>query len=545
MMEHETNGSSSLNKENPRNASGKFSRALNFYEKHFRFGRFLQAFYLLLIIGGFQMFLIFGLPYLPNPRLSRIHIVLPFLVVFFTVFTFSLASASSPGYVTSVNFSRLEKIYPYDNFLFIQGRVCPTCGTPKVARSKHCSFKGRCVERYDHYCPWIDNTIGCLNQRFFLLFVVSTEILLIYAVFILWNILYFIVETNTLFDLQYFIPTTNQLVSADLFIVAKFMFYHYPTLTFLFSICTIMGMFLFCFILYQVYLIYNGFTTNEFYKWRYIYPYDNFIFVKRECTTCHTPRVARSKHCRMQNRCVEKYDHFCPWINNTVGCFNFRYFLLFVFTTAAFLAYATYVFWQLIVFIIERDGLWNVKFLHPTTKQVVNADLFIIIQYLMTSQGPLVFMFVLCLVMALTVTLFFLFQLWLILDGTTSNESTKWGLVKDFYQSKKWKAELEKRSKDFPEDETLLQEHQDSLDERLTKHFPSKMPSNSYDRGSFWRNFKEVLFPHEFREQLYQQNYGRVKRLSDQTSKAPQEVEDSQTHSNTKLVSKQKRKKGP
>ena len=271
MMEHETNGSSSPNKENPRNASGKFSRALNFYEKHFRFGRFLQAFYLLLIIGGFQMFLIFGLPYLPNPRLSRIHIVLPFLVVFFTVFTFSLASASSPGYVTSVNFSRLEKIYPYDNFLFIQGRVCPTCGTPKVARSKHCSFKGRCVERYDHYCPWIDNTIGCLNQRFFLLFVVSTEILLIYAVFILWNILYFIVETNTLFDLQYFIPTTNQLVSADLFIVAKFMFYHYPTLTFLFSICTIMGMFLFCFILYQVYLIYNGFTTNEFYKWRYIY----------------------------------------------------------------------------------------------------------------------------------------------------------------------------------------------------------------------------------------------------------------------------------
>ena len=288
-----------------------------------------------------------------------------------------------------------------------------------------------------------------------------------------------------------------------------------------------------------------GYVTKENYEQlEIIYPYDNFIFVKRECTTCHTPRVARSKHCRMQNRCVEKYDHFCPWINNTVGCFNFRYFLLFVFTTAAFLAYATYVFWQLIVFIIERDGLWNVKFLHPTTKQVVNADLFIIIQYLMTSQGPLVFMFVLCLVMALTVTLFFLFQLWLILDGTTSNESTKWGLVKDFYQSKKWKAELEKRSKDFPEDETLLQEHQDSLDERLTKHFPSKMPSNSYDRGSFWRNFKEVLFPHEFREQLYQQNYGRVKRLSDQTSKAPQEVEDSQTHSNTKLVSKQKRKKG-
>ena len=33
---------------------------------------------------------------------------------------------------------------------------------------------------------------------------------------------------------------------------------------------------------------------------------------------------------RATNRRVAKFDHFCVWINNTVGLCNFRYFLAFL-----------------------------------------------------------------------------------------------------------------------------------------------------------------------------------------------------------------------
>src|SRR5262249_39063447 len=34
-----------------------------------------------------------------------------------------------------------------------------------------------------------------------------------------------------------------------------------------------------------------------------LYPYDGFLYVKRTCKTCGTPKVPRSKHCKMINRC--------------------------------------------------------------------------------------------------------------------------------------------------------------------------------------------------------------------------------------------------
>ncbi|TIA90812.1 hypothetical protein E3P99_01405 [Wallemia hederae] len=51
--------------------------------------------------------------------------------------------------------------------------------------------------------------------------------------------------------------------------------------------------------------------------------------------TCHKcipplPKPERAHHCRACNRCVLKYDHHCPWINQCVGIGNERYFVLFM-----------------------------------------------------------------------------------------------------------------------------------------------------------------------------------------------------------------------
>ena len=54
------------------------------------------------------------------------------------------------------------------------------------------------------------------------------------------------------------------------------------------------------------------------------------------CHSCHVVRPKRSKHCRAARKCVMAFDHYCPYVGNTVGLYNYRYFYAYcAFFTAA------------------------------------------------------------------------------------------------------------------------------------------------------------------------------------------------------------------
>ncbi|KAJ4842888.1 Protein S-acyltransferase 24 [Turnera subulata] len=59
-------------------------------------------------------------------------------------------------------------------------QLCATCKIVRPLRAKHCSTCNRCVEQFDHHCPWVSNCIGKKNKwEFFVFLVLEVSAMLI------------------------------------------------------------------------------------------------------------------------------------------------------------------------------------------------------------------------------------------------------------------------------------------------------------------------------------------------------------------------------
>lgn len=47
------------------------------------------------------------------------------------------------------------------------------------------------------------------------------------------------------------------------------------------------------------------------------------------CSKCKIVRPPRAHHCKVYGHCIERMDHWCPWVGNTVGRRNHKHFILF------------------------------------------------------------------------------------------------------------------------------------------------------------------------------------------------------------------------
>ena len=70
--------------------------------------------------------------------------------------------------------------------------LCPDCEVIRTPRCRHCTLCQRCVDRFDHHCPWVNNCIGRGNYIYFYLFVITQCLYLLSVVVI--SLIYFKLE---------------------------------------------------------------------------------------------------------------------------------------------------------------------------------------------------------------------------------------------------------------------------------------------------------------------------------------------------------------
>jgi palmitoyltransferase len=263
-----------------------------------------------------------------------------------------------------------------------------------------------------------------------------------------------------------------------------------------------------------------GVISNESLNKFNYQPYDDILFEKNNiCKSCNIEKPARSKHCSLCNHCVPLFDHHCVWLNQCVGELNYKYFLLFLLTHVVFFAYASYVLTLMLVSEIYDPKIELMKrtFSIAGTNETVRGDkLHVILNYLLSKYTGIVVLFLLVFSMFLAITGFFLYHLYLIAIGQTSNETYKWAAVKRTYKKmlhnyKTYQASGN-RNEAGPSNAIKYEGDDDnhvgcvpseapsnSVDTFTPPSDPGEFPPNIYNKG-FYNNLCSVIFPHSQRK---------------------------------------------
>lgn len=92
----------------------------------------------------------------------------------------SIAMCRNPGYIKKpIEVSFMQMLEKFNPVL-----LCPDCEIVRTDRSRHCSICNKCVERFDHHCPWINNCVGLDNHNPFMIFLLCMFTTLIMTIVI-------------------------------------------------------------------------------------------------------------------------------------------------------------------------------------------------------------------------------------------------------------------------------------------------------------------------------------------------------------------------
>ncbi|XP_036769604.1 palmitoyltransferase ZDHHC12 isoform X6 [Manis pentadactyla] len=68
-------------------------------------------------------------------------------------------------------------------------RRCGYCLLLQPLRARHCRECRRCVRRYDHHCPWMENCVGERNHPLFVAYLAVQLVVLLWGLYLAWWVL--------------------------------------------------------------------------------------------------------------------------------------------------------------------------------------------------------------------------------------------------------------------------------------------------------------------------------------------------------------------
>jgi hypothetical protein len=156
------------------------------------------------------------------------------------------------------------------------------------------------------------------------------------------------------------------------------------------------------------------------------YPYD-FLFNSEEkfCNKCNMDKINRSKHCIICDKCIEKFDHHCVWINNCVGGRNIKYFYYFIFIHWILVTYASILSSFCFYFEIKENKLFEQIYYDVNTGQRFSATYFTVFKYLLWKHYLLMASTLMLIFMSFFLIFFFYYQFKLLIQNYTSNEKNR------------------------------------------------------------------------------------------------------------------------
>ncbi|XP_033975311.1 probable palmitoyltransferase ZDHHC4 [Trematomus bernacchii] len=202
----------------------------------------------------------------------------------------------------------------------------------------------------------------------------------------------------------------------------------------------------------------------------HIYPYDRRLFHPGvSCETCKLVKPARSKHCRVCNRCVQRFDHHCVWVNNCIGAQNTRYFLLYLFSVCVAAGDMAVLTGDMLLHAVLRSGLLRASYIDEEGQQQSAGPLFVV-QHLFLTFPRIVFMLGFLVFVFFLLAGYALFHSYLALVNQTSNE---------WYKSRGY---------------VCQHCHPTATADHLCSPAPDHSKRNYYSRGIL-RNLGEIFFP--------------------------------------------------
>ncbi|XP_078414624.1 palmitoyltransferase ZDHHC4 isoform X1 [Cetorhinus maximus] len=204
-------------------------------------------------------------PYSLELGFRRSILLLPYILVLGKMYFFYQCCTKDPGMISPSNHKQLLKVYMYDGILYQQSHICPTCELAKPARSKHCRVCNRCVHRFDHHCVWVNNCIGALNIRYFLLYLVTLSGMAAAVGTVTVRFLIQVALMSNLHQAMY-VNTDGEHVPVGILYIVQKLFLTFPRIFFMLGFTLLTFFLLAGYTAFHFYLVMTNQTSNEWYK---------------------------------------------------------------------------------------------------------------------------------------------------------------------------------------------------------------------------------------------------------------------------------------